>query len=70
MYDDIDNFEEVNDLYDLEEKGLSQHIRVLLTPTEAGVVFELPPIEVLSVEDLKTRLETAFPEYEFSLSIK
>lgn len=62
----MDYIEEKDDLYDLDEKSLSQDIVVSVTGLPDGTIeFSMPPVSVLSVEDLRSRLEVAFPEYNF-----
>lgn len=62
----MDNFEEKDDLYDLDEKALIQDIVVSVTGLPDGTIeFSMPPVSVLSVEDLRSRLEVSFPEYNF-----
>jgi len=62
----MDYFEEKDDLYDLDEKSLNTNVLVSVTGLPDGTIeFSMPPVSVLSVEDLRSRLEVAFPEYNF-----
>lgn len=62
----MDNFEEKDDLYDLDEKALTTDIVVSVNGLPDGTIeFSMPPVSVLSVEDLRSRLEVSFPEYNF-----
>lgn len=64
---DNNNLIENDDLNDLEEKGQSTKVTVKTRKVDYGIIFEIPELEVLSKEDLASRLDIAFPEYEFEI---